>query len=263
LGKFGERKNLRIQVLGCDGGIGDPLRTSALLVNDNVLLDAGTGVGELPLSQLLEIEHVFITHAHVDHIASLPLLLDAVMTRRSRPITVYATDENLRALKAHIFNWSIWPDFTQLPSPDSPSMCFSQVEVGKTVDLGNCRITPIPANHTIPTVGFHLENSSTSLAYCGDTTTCDSLWAAVNAIENMRYLIIETAFDDAKLQLAGHAGHLCPTLLAAELEKLQRPTEIYISHMKPGLSDTIMREITRVVRGQSPQKLKRDQVLEL
>jgi ribonuclease BN (tRNA processing enzyme) len=254
---------MRIQVLGCDGGIGDPLRTSALLLNDDVLLDAGTGVGELPLSQLLAIEHVFITHVHVDHIASLPLLIDAVMTRRARPITVYATDENLRALRAHIFNWSLWPDFTQLPSPESPSMCFSQLELGQTVDLGNCRITPIPANHTVPTVGFHLKNGSASVAYCGDTTTCDSLWAAVNAIESLEYLIIETAFDDSNLELAQRAGHLCPTLLAAELEKLRHPAGIYVSHMKPGLSETIMREITRLLGDHAPQELKRDQVFEL
>lgn len=254
---------MRIGVLGCDGGIGDSLRTSALLVDDDILLDAGTGVGELKLSQLLKIEHVFITHSHVDHIACLPLLIDAVMTRRDRPITVYATDDTLQALQAHIFNWSVWPDFTQLPSPDSPSLCFSRVEVGKTVDLGNCRITPIPASHTIPTVGFHLETSKASLAYCGDTTLCDPLWATVNTIKNLRYLIIETAFDDSKLQLARIAGHLCPTLLVAELEKFQRPAEIYVSHMKPGLSETIMREIVRSTRDRSPQELRRGQVLEL
>jgi ribonuclease BN (tRNA processing enzyme) len=254
---------MRIKVLGCDGGIGDPLRTSALLVNDNILLDAGTGVGELSLSQLLEIEHVFITHAHIDHIASLPLLIDAVMARRSSPITVYATQETLRTLQAHIFNWTVWPDFTQIPSPENPCLRFSPIEVGETVDLGGSGVTPIPASHTVPTVGFHLENSDASLAYCGDTTICDPLWEAMNAIANLKYLIIETAFDDAKLQLAERSGHLCPTLLAAELEKLKRPAEIFISHMKPGLSDTIMQEITRAARGKSPQKLMRDQVLEL
>lgn len=254
---------MRIRVLGCDGGIGDPLRTSALLVDNDVLLDAGTGVGELSLSELIEIDHVFITHAHIDHIASLPLLLDAVMTSRSRPVTVYATDENLRSLQTHIFNWSIWPDFTQLLSVENPSMRYSRVELGQTVDLGNCRITPVPANHTIPTVGFHLENGNASMVYCGDTTTCDPLWEAVNAIDDLKYLIIETAFDDGKLQLAERTGHLCPTLLAAELEKLERPAEIYIDHMKPGLGDTIMQEIGRAVGNRSPRELKRGQVLEL
>ena len=254
---------MRIKVLGCDGGIGGSLRTCALLVNDNVLLDAGTGVGDLPLSELIKIEHVFITHAHSDHTACLPLLLDAVVTSRSHPITVHATDETVQALQSHIFNWSIWPDFTQIPSPDSPSMQYSRVELGEVVDLGFCRITPVPAEHAIPTVGLHLQNSSGSLVYCGDTTSCDPLWEAVNAIDDLKYLIIETAFDNAKLRLAERAGHLCPILLAAELEKLKRPAQILIDHMKPGLGDTIMREIAQEVRNQFPGELKRGQILEL
>ena len=254
---------MRIDVLGCDGGIGSPLRTCALLVDNDVLIDAGTGVGELALSALTRIDHVFVTHAHADHVAHLPLLIDAVMTRRDSPVTVHATDETLRTLQAHVFNWTIWPDFTQLPSPERPSMRFSSVEVGETLDLGGRRITPVPANHTIPTVGFQLDSGRASPVYCGDTTVCDSLWRAVNAIDNLNYLIIETAFDDAKLQLAERAGHLCPTLLASELEKLQRPAEVYIDHMKPGLRETIMHEIAREVGTQRPRELKRGQILEL
>jgi len=253
---------MRLQVLGCDGGIGDPLRTCALLVNDHVLLDAGTGLGELPLQKLTEIDHVFITHAHADHIANVPLLIDAVMARRVRPVIIHATEETLRILKEHIFNWSVWPDFTQLPSPESPSMRFSQLKLGETIDVKGCRITPIPAKHTIPTVGFHLECDGTSVAYCGDTTSCDSLWSTLNGKENIRCLIIETAFDDAKRRLAERTGHLCPEILAAELDKFQQTPEIYISHMKPGLADTIMREVKQTVRGRSPQKLTRGQLLE-
>ncbi len=254
---------MRVEVLGCDGGIGGTLRTCALRVDDDVLIDAGTGLGELPLSALIGIEHVFVTHAHLDHFAHLPLLIDAVMTRRSSPVTVHAEEKTLRALEAHVFNWSIWPDFTQLPSPESPSMRFSSVKVGETVVLGTRRITPVPAEHTIPTVGYQLDAGRASLVYCGDTTVCDPLWHSVNAIDNLKYLIIETAFDDTKLQLAERAKHLCPTLLAAELEKLQRPAEVYVSHMKPGLRETIMHEIGREVRTRRPRELKRGQVLEL
>ena len=256
-------ERMRIEVLGCDGGIGGALRTCALLVNDNVLMDAGTGLGDLPLSTLTGIDHVFVTHAHVDHIAHLPLLIDVAMARRASPVTVHASDETLRTLESHIFNWSIWPDFTQLPSPERPSMRYSQVEVGQAVDLGNCQITPVPAEHTIPTVGFHLANGNASLVYCGDTTVCDPLWPTVNAIDNLKYLIIETAFDDAKLQLAKRAGHLSPMLLAAELEKFQSPADVYIDHIKPGLEETVMHEIARQVRNRCPRALKRGQLLEL
>lgn len=254
---------MQVRVLGCDGGISAPLRTSAFLVNDDMLLDAGTGVGELSLSELVKIEHVFITHAHIDHVANLPLLVDAVFTNRSHPINVYATDENLHALRTHLFNWSIWPDFTKIPSIENPAIRFSRLEIGQTVELGTRRITPVPANHSIPTVGFHLANNHASLVYSGDTTTCDPLWKAVNAIEDLKYLIVETAFDDTNLRLADSAGHLCPALLAAELEKLQRPVEIYIDHMKPGLRNAIMGEIKRTVKTHSPVELRRDQILEL
>ena len=260
---FAMEERTRIEVLGCDGGIGGALRTCALLVNDNMLIDAGTGLGELPLSTLAGIDHVFLTHAHFDHIAHLPLLIDAVMARRASPVTVHATVDTLRILESHIFNWSVWPDFTQLPSPERPSMRYSRVEVGHAVDLGNCRVTPVPAEHTIPTVGFHLANGNASLVYCGDTTVCDPLWQAVNAIDNLKYLIIETAFDDAKLQLAERSGHLCPMLLAAELEKFQSPAEVYIDHIKPGLEETVMHEIAQQVRNRRPRALKRGQLLEL
>ncbi len=253
---------MQVRVLGCDGGIGDPLRTNALLVGDDILLDAGTGVGDLPLARLLTVDHVFITHAHMDHFADLPLLIDAVVTGRDRPVTVHATEETLRSFEDHIFNWTIWPDLRQIPTPDKPSLQFSPVEVGTTIDLGKCRITPVPANHTVSTVGFALEHDGASLVYCGDTRPCDALWAAVNAIET-RYVLIETAFDDAHMRLAETAGHLCPTTLAAEIEKLQRPADIYINHMKPGLHEAIMGEIGRAVWNKTPQQLNRGQVLEL
>lgn len=177
-------------------------------------------------------------------------------------MTVHATEETLNVLKAHIFNWAVWPDFTQLPSPDSPSMRLSPLKLSETIDVDDCRITRIPANHTIPTVGFHLDDDNIGVAYCGDTTSCDSLWSKLNGIANLRCLIIETAFDDSKLRLAERAGHLCPALLAAELEKFRSPADIYISHMKPGLSDTIMREVRKSIKGRSIQKLTRGQVLE-
>lgn len=251
---------MRIKVLGCDGGIGDPLRTCAVLLDDDVLIDAGTGVGDLPLSALRAIDHVFLTHAHCDHIASLPLLVDAVMPTRQTPVTVYATADTVQALRDNVFNWSVWPDFTQLPALDRPVIRYSPVQVGETIRLGDRSITPVPARHSIPTVGFEINGR---LVYCGDTTVCDELWDVVNRFDDLQYLIIETAFDDARIGLAEVTCHLCPTLLAAELEKLQRPAAVYIAHMKPGLGDAIMGQIGKTVRRAKPQRLERGHVLEL
>ena len=81
---------MKIRVLGCSGAIARDCRTTSFLVDDDVLVDAGTGVGDLPLEDMARIGHVFLTHSHLDHIAALPLMLDAVGARRSTPLQVHA-----------------------------------------------------------------------------------------------------------------------------------------------------------------------------
>jgi ribonuclease BN (tRNA processing enzyme) len=234
---------MKLRVLGCSGGIGGNLRTTSLLLDRDVLIDAGTGVGELSLTELTTIEHIFVTHSHLDHIACIPLLLDSVGFTRDRPLTIYATDETLEILKQHIFNWKIWPDFSVIPNAQHPVMRYQPIKLGETTILNGRKITAIPANHTVPAVGFHLDSGSASLVFSGDTTTNDALWEVVNQIENLRYLIIETAFPDIEKDLAILSKHLCPSLLGKELAKLKREAEIFITHLKPGDVESTMREI--------------------
>ena len=40
---------MKFRVLGCSGGIGARARTTSFLVDDDVLLDAGTGVEDLSI----------------------------------------------------------------------------------------------------------------------------------------------------------------------------------------------------------------------
>jgi len=107
---------MKLKVLGCSGGIGGSrTRTTSFLVDDDVLIDCGTGVGDMEFDELVKVDHVFITHSHMDHIASIPLMVDSVGEARNVPLTVYATVETIRILRAHIFNWLVWPDFTSIP----------------------------------------------------------------------------------------------------------------------------------------------------
>ena len=253
---------MKLKIFGCDGGIGEGLRTTAFLVDDDVLIDAGTGVAELADSALHKIEHVFLTHSHVDHTAFLPLLVDATLAQRDHPLTVYATEETLRVIKDHIFNGKIWPDFTQIPSPDQPVMRYAPIALGTAVEVGGRRVTPVPAKHTVPAVGYWLDSGTASLVFSGDTTCCDELWDVVNGIENLKYLIIETAFGDADRSLAELCGHLCPQLLFEELEKLERVAEIFITHIKPGAHHAIMEQISARQWASQPQRLMADQIFE-
>lgn len=254
---------MKVRVLGCSGGIGGRhLRTTSLLLDHDILIDSGTGVEELSLAELKAIDHIFLTHSHLDHIASLPMLVDSVGEMRQRPITVHALPETIAVLREHIFNWLVWPDFTQIPSAAAPFMQFEEIELGKTYVMDGRRITVLPANHTVPAVGYHLDSGRGSLVFTGDTGANDALWPIVNAIENLSVLIIETAFPNAQRNLAEMSKHLCPDMLAQELDKLSRPAEIFITHLKPGHVEDTMAEIENLASAHQPSMLQNCQLFE-
>ena len=253
---------MKLRVLGCSGGIGGELRTTSMLLDHDTLIDAGTGVGDLSISELAQIDHVFVTHSHMDHVTSIPFLLDTVGWMRDRPLTLHATRETLDILKHHLFNWKLWPDFTRIPDSKNPVLRYEPIAVGSAVALEGRRIVPLPANHVVPAVGFQLDSGRASLVFTGDTTSNDALWPVVNRIANLKYLIIETALSDRERELAVVSKHLCPSLLAAELAKLKLLPEIYVTHLKPRESELIMQQIAVTVRERRLQMLQNNHVFE-
>ena len=254
---------MKLKVLGCSGGIGGRhLRTTTLLVDNDILIDAGTGVGDISLAELMLIDHIFITHSHLDHVCSIPFLVDTVGGMRNKPLTVHATEPTLEIIRNHIFNWSIWPDFSQIPTPSKPFMRYEAMALGETVELKGRKITSLPANHVVPAVGFQVDSGQASLVFTGDTTTHDPLWKVVNKIATLRYLIIETAFCNRERDLAIAAKHFRPSLLAEELTKLEQSAEIFITHLKPGEVELTMQEIEDCAGEYKPRMLQNNQVFE-
>jgi len=254
---------VRLRVLGCSGGIGGRhLRTTSFLLDADTLIDAGSGVGDLTLAELSQIDHIFVTHSHLDHVTSIPFLVDTVGGMRSRPLTVYTTRATIEILRNHLFNWAIWPDFTEIPSAEAPFMRYQEIELGKPIVLSGRTITAIPARHTVPAVGYHLDSGAASLVFTGDTGQNDALWQVVNRIGNLKFLIIETAFSNKERQLAEISRHLCPATLGEELAKLERSAEIYITHLKPGEIEPTMLEIEECAGKFRPQMLQNNLVLE-
>ncbi len=254
---------MKLRVLGCSGGIGGvQTRTTSFLVDDDILVDCGTGVGDLERDELLGIDHVFLTHSHMDHIACLPMLVDSVGEARRMPLTVYATSETLRILHSHVFNWLVWPDFSTIPDRRLPFMRMQPIRVGEPVRLGKRAITALPAHHTVPAVGFCLDSGTGKLVYSGDTAYCEEQIAAINALDDVRHLIIETAFADEQHGLALASRHLCPSLLHAVLEELTVSPEVLVSHLKPGADDRIMEQIAGHGGRLVPRALMTGEVLE-
>jgi ribonuclease BN (tRNA processing enzyme) len=254
---------MKLKVLGCSGGIGGRhLRTTSLLIDHDVLIDAGTGVGDVSLAELARIDHIFLTHSHLDHVCAIPFLVDTVGGMRDKALTVYAIEPTLEIIRNHLFNWSIWPDFTQIPTPSKPWMQYQAVQLGQTVEVKGRKFTPLPANHAVPGIGYQIDSGRASLVFTGDTTTNDPLWKIVNQIANLRYLIIETAFCNRELDLAIASKHLCPSLLADELAKLEREAEVFITHLKPGEIELTMQEIEECAGQHKPRMLQNNQVFE-
>lgn len=237
---------MKVRVLGCSGAIAKDCRTTSFLIDADVLIDAGTGLGDLTLDQMCGIEHVLLTHSHLDHVLALPLMVDATAARRTTPVRVHALAGTIAALKAHIFNDVIWPDFSRIPTPEAPFISFHEIQVGQTLQLGGKLIEVLPAVHTVPAVGYALTEGNGCWVFTGDTERNPAFWARLNQL-NVVMLVIETAFSNREKELARRSLHLSPSVLADELDCIERGHRypIYITHTKPAETELIMAEIQR------------------
>ncbi len=240
---------MKVRVLGCSGSIAANCRTTSFLIDDDVLLEAGTGVGDLTLGEMCCIDHVILSHSHLDHIAALPLMADAVAAQRKTPITVYALEGTIAALRAHIFNNVIWPDFSRIPTVESPFIRFEVIHIGQVFTINGKQIEVLPAIHTVAAAGFSVSPASTNHAkkcwvYTGDTERNPAFWQRFNQL-HVAMLVIETAFSNREKELAHRSLHLAPSVLAEELSFIKKTASfpIYITHTKPAETELIMAEI--------------------
>ena len=254
---------MRIKILGWSGGIGSGLRTTSFLLDEDVLIDAGTGLGDLPLNQMTGVRHIFLTHSHMDHIAGLPLLADSMFGVHDEPIVVHAQEKTIKALKAHIFNWVIWPDFSELPNKKTPCLAFEVMQPGEKITIRHREIEMIPVNHTVPGVGYCVSTGKGVAAFSGDTTTNDTLWQALNRHPKIDLLFVESAFSNHDLEISRISKHYCPDLLAQDLKKLDHRPDIWLTHFKPGDEDLIYQQCLDAIEGFSVNRLAGGEVFKL
>lgn len=241
---------MQVRVLGCSGAIAKDCRTTSFLVGDCVLIDAGTGVGDLTLDEMRQIDHVFLTHSHLDHVAALPLMMDAVSSLRSQPLQVHALPETIEALQSHVFNNVIWPDFSVIPSAENPFLVYRPVAVGQCLEQAGITLEVLPAVHTVPAVGYAVRGSHGWWVFSGDTERNPAFWRRINALP-IAALVIETAFSNRERELARRSLHLSPHTLAQELSSITpgQRYPIYITHTKPSETALIMSEIRNFDQG--------------
>ena len=238
---------MKVRVLGCSGAIAKDCRTTSFLIDDSILIDAGTGVGDLTLDEMRKIDHVFLTHSHLDHIAALPLMLDAVSSLRNSPVEIHALPTTIDALRTHIFNNVVWPDFGSIPSADKPFVRFCPLHTGEQRTVAGLVVEALPAVHTVPAVGYAVQGNSGWWVFSGDTERNPAFWERVNQLP-VAMLVIETAFSERESALARRSLHLSPRSLLAELRLFgQQSCNTFITHTKPAETDIIMGEIRELL----------------
>lgn len=235
---------MNLTVLGCAGGIGGRERyTTCLLLDDDILLDAGTGIANLSLAQLIKIDHVFLSHSHLDHIVGLALLSDAVLGKRREAITIHATDKVIQSLREHLLNWQIWPDFTLIPSPENPILRFEPMEAGSKVDIAGRTITSHPVQHTVDATAYFAESNGSGLLFTGDMYTSPQLWNKMKDQTGLKMVIVDCSFPNDEQELANVSRHYCPATLLADIHTISTSIEFLIYHLKPGQEEVIMEQL--------------------
>lgn len=238
---------MRISVLGCGGSRAIGSKTTAFLIDKKLLLDAGTVTEVLTAEECADIDNVFITHAHIDHIGDLPFFIEAVFDFRKRPVVLYGMKEVVDDISSHILNGRIWPDFSKIPNSKEARLYYKTLDPLKPIEAGSYSVLPIPVNHTVPTAGYLVNDGKTAFAFTSDTYITDKFWEIIRKEDLLRVLVIEASFPNRMEGLAKATGHLTPKLAAEELTKLNRKdVEIFVSHIKPSYKEEVVSEIKKL-----------------
>lgn len=253
---------MEIDVLGCSGGVGPALRTTALRLDGHILVDAGTGICDLSLAEMAALTDVFLTHAHLDHTIGLAFIADNRLGRAQQPLRVHGQAATLSRLQAHVFNWEVWPDFSVLPDAAHPTLSFV-TEAAGPVSCSGLEFIPFPVFHTIPAVGYAVRHANGIFAFTGDTGSGEQPWAALNAFKRLDHLMIEVSYTNEFDDRAAVARHLTPARLAAGLARLRHRPELLLTHAKPGFENGIREQCREVLTGWRYRHLENGETLHL
>lgn len=214
-----------------------------ILVNESIAIDAGCLGFLSPLDAQTRVEHVLLSHGHLDHVASLPIFLDNVYQAGATCPTIHAIEPVWNALREHLFNDVIWPDLIRLSKEKTPFLRAETLNVNHPLEINGLSILPIELDHVVPTVGFIIDDGDASVGICWDTQPTTTFWEHVNRQQNLRAIFIEASFPNSMAWLAQEANHLTPATLGAEIGKLSHETELIAIHLKPAFHEKVAAEL--------------------
>ncbi len=238
---------MKIQLLPStieNGQVTNKQHLSCFVIDDRVTIDAGSLAMSTNETQKEQIRDVILTHAHIDHIAGLPLFIDDLFANIVKPLEIYATNEVIKILQEDIFNWDVYPNFAELENENGVVLKYCPFEVGEIFDSEHLKIKAINVNHKVPAVGFVISDGKSKIAFTGDTAEMDEFWNVINDELNLKALLIECAFPNRLGELADISHHMTPCILEKELKKFEhKDCPIYAINLKPMYHDEIVKEL--------------------
>jgi cAMP phosphodiesterase len=237
---------MRLHALGCYGGEAPGCHQTSLLLDGHLLFDAGGVTAALPIDSQAAIDHILISHAHLDHVAALAFIADNLLSVRTRAIEVWSIPPVIRQLKRHLFNGVIWPDFTRIPSPKNPILSFHQIREGQPQQIGKYEVLAFRVHHTVETAGYLVSDGGSSILFGGDSGPTEEQWKVANAAKGLRAIIVEASYPNRLRDLADVSGHLTPQLIRMELKKLKADVPLYAHHIKPLFASDVVKELAEL-----------------
>jgi ribonuclease BN (tRNA processing enzyme) len=238
---------MKIRLLGCidSGGRHDQFLTS-YLVGDTVAVDAGSLGFAIPVEEQSRVRHVFLTHSHLDHLASLPIFVENAYRGVPECVVIHGGPAVLESVRTDLFNDRLWPDFLRLGRPEAPFLRLEPVENGRTLTADGLRITPVEVDHIVPSHGYLFEDASASVLIVSDTGPTREIWERARGLSRLDAVFLPVALPESMQEMARIARHLVPSDVPGELAKLGKPTKVFAVHLKPKFRDEIVADLERV-----------------
>lgn len=254
----------KIKILGAYGTKSKGHGTSAFQLNEKNVIDAGNLLEPLE-EQCMEIENIWLTHSHLDHISDIAYVLDNYFSSRSKTLNIYALPATIKILKKHFFNNLIWPDFSQIPLVDSNNMAlaFHEIDIGFVYTVSDSEtLEPFKTDHTVPSCGYIYKKNRVGIAITADTYSLETLIKKIDDDFEIKAAVVECSFSSELDILAKHSKHLTPQTLFSSLEKVKRDdVKLYINHIKPAFLEKIEKEFEQYMGKWKPILLKDSDII--
>jgi cAMP phosphodiesterase len=215
-----------------------------MVIDDRVAIDAGSLALSCSDLQREQIRDIILTHTHLDHIAGLPLFIDDLFATLTEPVRVHGTRQVIEALERDVFNWSIYPRFSELANSHGPVISYHEFEPGAVIEVGHLTVRSVPVNHKVASSGYIVSDGTGTIAITGDTAETDEIWQVCGRTPDLRAIFVECAFPNELAELALVSGHLTPAQLAGELRKVpNRTAPAYVINIKPMYRSRVIEQL--------------------